>query len=712
MNFPELIARTLLLDLETTLTGKIRHVGAVLNGQTFERTERAGSKAVLEQLDALAQNADFVLGHNLLGHDFPVLKAVSPWLEILKKPVIDTLYLSPLAFPQNPYHRLVKNYKLVRASINNPVEDAKLAASVFSDQWERFIALAEEKPALVDFYHFCFEGSVFNTFSGMGLSAVFSIMAPKVIQTTDEALGSFLAHTAGIVCNNAVREAIPNVLAKAERRPIAAYCMAWLQVAGGNSVLPPWVRYQFPEIPALIKLLRETPCGISDCEYCAKNHNPERQLTRFFGFSSFREKPMTAQGESLQKAIVLDAMGDIPVMGILPTGGGKSLCYQLPALVRYWRRGALTVIISPLQALMKDQVDNLVKKTGTLFAEAVSGLQTPPERGEVFDRIRLGDTAILYISPEQLRSISIRNVLKQREIGCWVFDEAHCLSKWGHDFRPDYLYAARFIREFAKEQNQPVPPVGCFTATAKKSVIEEIGIHFREELDQDLHLYAGGVERENLSFEVIPISAAEKLEKTHEIIHEQLNKTDERAGIIVYAATRAATEGIRDFLHHQGMLAEVFHAGLDVSEKREIIENFVAGDIPVICATNAFGMGIDKENIRLVLHYEMPGSLENYIQEAGRAGRDFKPARCILLYDRQDADKQFKLSAFSEVTQKEIASILRALRRKKRNRQGDIVITSDELARDEAVTDIHKLKPDSRDGKVKTSVAWLERAEW
>jgi len=710
MTFSDLMTRTLLLDLETTRSGKIRHVGAVLNDHIFEKTERAGSKDALSQLEDFAEGSDFVLGHNLLGHDFPVLKTVSPWLNILKKPVIDTLYLSPLAFPQNPYHRLVKNYKLVRSSINNPVEDAKLAASVFSDQWESFVALTETKPALIDFYRFCFQDSVFNGFSGMGLSTVFSRMTTEVIQTPEEALGCFVEHTSRVVCNNAINETMPGVLAKAERRPAAAYCMAWLQVAGGNSVLPPWVRHRFPEIPALIKTLREKPCRNSACDYCAENHDPEKQLTRFFGYPSFRKKPRTIQGNSLQRAIVQDCMGDNPVMGILPTGGGKSLCYQLPALVRSWRRGALTVVISPLQALMKDQVDNLVKKTGTLFAEAVYGLQTAPERGEVFERIRLGDTAILYISPEQLRSNSVRNVLKQREVGCWVFDEAHCLSKWGHDFRPDYLYAGRFIREFAKEQNQSVPPICCFTATAKTSVIEEIGSHFREELDQELCLYAGGVERENLSFEVIPIPAAEKLEKIYEIIDEQLNETDEPAGIIVYAATRRTTEEIRDFLHHQGMLAEAFHAGIQANEKREIIEAFVSGQIPVICATNAFGMGIDKENIRLVLHYEIPGSLENYIQEAGRAGRDLKPARCILLYDAQDANRQFQMGAFSEVNQKEIARILRALRRKKRNQYGEIVVTSDELLRDDDLVDMHNLNPDFRDTKVRTAVSWLERA--
>ena len=525
-----LLNRTLLLDLETTRSGRVRHIGAVLNGHVFEKKERAGSVDTLKQLDEIAEDADFVLGHNLLGHDFPVLKSSSPWLQILQKPVIDTLYLSPIAFPQNPYHRLVKDYKLVRATINNPVEDAKLAASVFKDQWDSFRNISEETPELIDFYRYCFHGSVFNGFSGNGLSSVFSMMSSESIGDFPKALECFASLASGKVCINAVNRTIPDLLADDAKRPAAAFCLAWLQVAGGNSVLPPWVRYRFPEIPSIIQALREIPCGDDQCEYCAENHDPERQLTRFFGYPSFREAPKTEEGESLQRAIVLECMGNHPTMGILPTGGGKSLCYQLPALIRYWRRGTLTVVISPLQALMKDQVDNLMKKTGTLFAESVSGLQTPPERGEVFERIRLGDTAILYISPEQLRSIGVRNVLKQREIGSWVFDEAHCLSKWGHDFRPDYLYAARFIREFAKEQDQPVPPIGCFTATAKTSVIEEISTHFREELGQELKLFAGGVERQNLSFEVIPLSRAEKLERTYEIIQEHLDSNEDPRG--------------------------------------------------------------------------------------------------------------------------------------------------------------------------------------
>ncbi len=705
-----ILKRTIWLDLETTRAGRIRHVGAILSDEVFEKAHNAGSKEVLKQLDEIASKADFVLGHNLLGHDFPILRAASPWLQILKKPVIDTLYLSPLAFPQNPYHRLVKNYKLVRSSINSPVEDARLAASVFSDQFESFAQMAAEKKQMIDFYRFCFQDSIFNTFSGAGISSVFSMMTPPILKTQEDALSCFLDLTEGLVCTGAAEVIIPELLARKETRAAAAYCLAWLQVAGGNSVLPPWVRHRFPEIPKIIKALREDPCGRPNCGYCADNHDPDQHLEKFFGYRSFRKKPMTEKGESLQKAIVSSCLGDKPVMGILPTGGGKSLCYQLPALVRYSRRGTLTVVISPLQALMKDQVDNLVKKTGTLFADAVSGLQTLPERGEVFERIRLGDTAILYISPEQLRSIGVRNVLRQREVGCWVFDEAHCLSKWGHDFRPDYLYAARFIREFAKEQNQEVPPVACFTATAKKDVIEEITNHFREELSHDLLLYQGGVERENLSFQVIPVSAAEKFQRTQVIIESQLQKEREAPGVIVYAATRKSTEEIAEFLRHQGILAEAFHAGLEAGRKREIIADFVSGQIPVICATNAFGMGIDKENIRLVLHFEMPGSLENYIQEAGRAGRDLKPARCVLLYDPHDAGRQFHMGALSEVKRQEIARLLRALRRKKPNQQGEIVVTSDELLRDEDMADLRRSVTQVRDTKVRASIAWLERA--
>jgi ATP-dependent DNA helicase RecQ len=187
MKLSELRSQTLLLDLETTRTGKIRHVGAISNGRIFEKFTRGGSKTVLEELNEFAEDSHFVLGHNLLGHDFPLLKTFAPWLELLEKPFIDTLYLSPIAFPQNPYHRLVKDYKLVRSSISSPVEDAKIAASVFEDQWHGFAAISEKNSELIDFYRFCFQDSFFNGFPGIGLSVVFSAFVPTIIGTADDA---------------------------------------------------------------------------------------------------------------------------------------------------------------------------------------------------------------------------------------------------------------------------------------------------------------------------------------------------------------------------------------------------------------------------------------------------------------------------------------------------------------------------------------------
>jgi ATP-dependent DNA helicase RecQ len=476
-------------------------------------------------------------------------------------------------------------------------------------------------------------------------------------------------------------------------------------VAGGNSVLPAWVRYQFPQTVELLKRLRDTPCDDPSCVYCRRAHDPVGQLNRYFSFSEFRPQPQAEDGSSLQEAIVRRGMGDQPLLAILPTGGGKSLCFQLPAAVRNHRRGVLTVVLSPLQALMKDQVDNLVAKTGCPAA-ALSGLLTPLERGQVLERVRLGDVAILYISPEQLRNNSTIKAIKQREIGCWVFDEAHCLSKWGHDFRPDYLYAARFIRELADDQRTPIPPIACFTATAKRDVVAEILSHFRTELGQELEVFRGGVERDNLRFEVQPTATLEKFARVHELLSERL---DETGCAVVYAATRKGAEQLAEHLSRQGWDAAAFHAGLSAPEKRRIQDEFIGGDVRVICATNAFGMGIDKDDVRMVLHADMPGSLENYLQEAGRAGRDRQPAECVLLYGDDDVETQFALSAISRLTPRDIAQILRGLRRAKRKSEV-LVITSGELLRNEDVDTSFDSDDNMADTKVKTAIAWLERA--
>jgi ATP-dependent DNA helicase RecQ len=313
MPLDELLSRTLLLDVETTKSGKIREIGAILDGRVVQATAGASVGKTLSQVDDLFSGADFVLGHNLLGHDFPVLRTSYPYLAALNKPVIDTLYLSPLAFPQNPYHRLVKDYKLVRSSVSDPVADAKLAASVFRDQWESFRGDGAGLSHPIDLYRLCFEASLFNGFSGEGLAAVFATMGARGFTSPEAALEFLVEATAGAVCRQAVVETASRLLEDPIRRPALAYCLAWLQVAGTNSVLPPWVRYQLPEIAAVLTRLRQTPCGDEGCRYCREHHDPEQNLERFFGFAGFREKPAASDGKSLQRDLARPKKNSRPI---------------------------------------------------------------------------------------------------------------------------------------------------------------------------------------------------------------------------------------------------------------------------------------------------------------------------------------------------------------------------------------------------------------
>ena len=702
MDWQSFLNRCCSLDLETNENGAVFAIAAQFNNQTFQRHTPFKIDSVLQELNKFAAGADFLLGHNLLQHDLPVCRALQPALAFLQKPVVDTLFLSPLAFPENPYHRLVKNYRLVRDGKSDPLLDAKLAESLFQDQW---LALQEQQQHcdILSFYHYAFSGDT----QYEGLQQTLSALGANAINAP-QAFDVFKRLSRGQVCETAFNKVILSYLPDPRKRPALAYVLAWLRVAGGNSVLPPWVRQTFHDVAPALSQLRDIPCSKPTCIYCQQTHNPVAQLQRYFGFAAFRNEPPAADGSSLQQQIVTAALCDTPLFAVLPTGGGKSLCFQLPALVRYQRRGVLTIVISPLQALMKDQVDNLRNKTGAPSAAALYGMLTPPERGEVLKAIQMGDIAVLYVSPEQLRNSGFRKAIAQREIGCWVFDEAHCLSKWGHDFRPDYLYAARFIQEFAAEQQAVLPPVQCFTATAKQDVKDEILDYFRAFLAQELAVFEGGVERDNLQFEVQTIGSNEKYARIQQLLTERLQQTDGSA--IIYCSTQRNTEDIAEFLSQQDWPASAFHAGKDSAEKRHVQESFVDGSIRVIAATNAFGMGIDKENVRLVIHADIPGSLENYLQEAGRAGRDREAAECVLLFDEHDIETQFKLSALSQVDQRDIAQILRGLRRSKKDKNGNVVITSGEILQDDNVETSFDSDDRNAATKIITAVSWLERA--
>ena len=724
----DFVARCLVLDLEV-VDERIREVGAVWGAKEL-RTEVSSSRDAVRRLHEFGNGAEFVVGHNIVAHDRRFIEKYLPGSALLRKPVVDTLYLAPLAKPQQPYHSLVKDYKLIGAEPNDPLADCRLTLKLLEDCWMILQEREEERRMLLSVYRSCFVNS-----KGLeGTSTVKNGTGLLLEQLGGQRLADERVRNGFVyftleqdrpeadrtvrACPHAVRRHLPSLLASPETRPAVAYALAWLTVAGTESVLPRWVHKRFPQASRFLKRIRGVPCGLPACRYCPEHHNPRRKLKQYFGFPGFRETPKTPDGESLQERIVEKGIAGESILAILPTGGGKSLGFQLPAVVHNEQTGALTVVISPLQALMKDQVDNLNSRTETpTLAATLNGLQTMIERRDVLEGIRLGKYALLYVAPEQLRSKSFESAIRQREIAAWVFDEAHCISKWGHDFRPDYLYAARFIKEFSEREGVDIPPIGCFTATAKLDVREEIRSHFRRILGKDLtELSADRIDRENLYFSVEEIPNSQKIRRIDELLREALGSPPNGSGCgsaIVYARSRHRTKHLAEMLHSQGWNAEYFHGGLDPPEKKRVQDAFISGELPVIVATNAFGMGIDKDNVRLVVHADIPGSIENYLQEAGRAGRDGKPADCVLLFTKGDLERQFDLVSRGRLTKRDIAQILRAIRKARRRPEvKEIVVSPGDLLRTPDIDLSFHEEDRYASTRVKTAISWLERARF
>ena len=697
--------RCISIDLEVgKKDSRIHQFAAVRgdSGESFVFKQGQLEKALIE-LDLFAEGAVFLLGHNLVAFDAVHLAAAKPNLRLLRLPRVDTLRINPLAFPRNPYHHLVKHYQdgqLKRGRLNDPELDARLTLDVFKEQYLALKVLGDTSPELLLAWHWL--TTVDETASG--LNSFFTLIRDKTRPSGAAALDAIAKYLDGKTCINSAQTV---VIDAAKYAWPLAYTLAWLSVAGGGSVMPPWVRHQFPEAGQLVQRLRNTSCSNPSCQWCRERHDARKELNRWFGFTDFRPEPVGSDGLPLQKAIVESVMSGHHVLGILPTGTGKSLCYQIPALSRFEKTGALTVVISPLVALMADQVAGLESR-GITTCVSINGLLSMPERADALDRVRLGDVGILIVSPEQLRSSSLRRVLEQREIGAWVLDEAHCLSKWGHDFRPDYRYVGRFIKQMAGKNS--VPPILCLTATAKPDVVADILGHFHEKLEIELQLFDGGANRTNLDFVVMHTSPAEKFSHIYQILIADL-PLDQPGGAIVYCATQKQTQEVAGYLSEKGLTAGYFHAGLSPEVKKHTQTAFVCGDLRVITATNAFGMGIDKPDVRLVIHADIPASLENYLQEAGRAGRDRVPARCVLLYTQEDVERQFSMSARSRLTQREIQAILKALRSldRKKRLNGEVVATAGEILTEDEDAEFQRDQA-TDDTRVRTAISWLEEA--
>ena len=329
-------------------------------------------------------------------------------------------------------------------------------------------------------------------------------------------------------------------------------------------------------------------------------------LQTYFGYTSFRPA---------QEAPVESLLKNEDVVAIMPTGAGKSICFQIPALCK----SGLTVVFSPLISLMKDQVDGLVDQN--ISAALINSTLTQTEFNKTMYDVRSGNIKLLYIAPERLGSNFFCNVLRSMPISQVIVDEAHCISQWGHDFRPSYRLIGDWLASLPKR-----PVVGAFTATATKAVENDIKTLLG--LDH-ANVYVTGFDRPNLSFSVV------RTPKRMDYVVDYVRRHSHENGII-YCSTRKDVERVYDNLTRAGIQTGYYHAGLSDEMRKDMQNKYAFDQLQVMVATNAFGMGIDKSNVRYVLHYQMPRNMESYYQEAGRAGRDGAPAECILLYSGQD----------------------------------------------------------------------------
>jgi ATP-dependent DNA helicase RecQ len=666
------------IDLEIEEgSGKLTSLGAILG--SFEL-----KGASLNDLAAMAQQARTVAGHNLLAHDLAYLREQPKTALVATMPAIDTLLLSVLLRPDRRRHHLDKGYKIATDSRNDPLEDARISRDLLDVLVEAFLALDPD-------FQIILHGLLG---SEQGFAPFFELVFAGERPGVEAVLRNISESFAGKIC---IRADLRRILEKGSV-PLA-FVLSILNSPEPELFTPSWLRFQYPLVDLAFARLRTQACNDPDCSYCAEMLDPIQNLKSIFGFENFRR----FEGDSdipLQEQAVRAALADDSFVVIFPTGGGKSLTFQLPALMRGNVTNALTVVISPLQSLMKDQVDNLRNHHDVTNVTAINGLLSPLEREEAVEKVANGTINLLYLSPEALRSSAMFRLLSGRMIDRFVIDEAHCFSAWGQDFRVDYLYIGKFIKALGEKTKRVRPiPVSCFTATARQEVITDIVHYFQERLGHTMRVFKTDQKRSNLDFTAI--GAAEQDAKMDRLV-ELLESTS--LPTIVYVSRVKTSERLAEGLTKRGFKAAAYNGKMDSRDKIAVQDAFKDNEIPIIVATAAFGMGVDKDNVGLVVHYEISNSLENYQQEAGRAGRDPKmQARCVVLFDVDDLSKHFELLQGTKLNKKDIDQIWTAIKEYKRDR---IVKSALEIAKkagwDEEMRDLET--------RVRSAVNALEEA--
>ena len=692
------------IDIEVIVnSGKIDRLGLVLGSTKKSTTSVNEIKYLLEE-----KKLDFICGHNFIDHDKVFLSktVLNPILE--KTPIIDTLLLSMLLFINKKTHKLDKPYKTEINIENQPLGDAKQTQALFYFLDEKFDNLDTIKKKI--FFNLLNKNRYFSGY----------------FQYKDHNYEKIDIYE---FVKNSVR------CTKLEFKEIEenfslelAFILSFLN-SDKKASISFVVLKKFPKIIELLKKLTFDKSTIDLDEFANQEFNiPSfRDFEKEDNSSNLEKSDLFASEDELskknqrisQKDIIQSAMNDESLLAILPTGGGKTFTFQLPALVKAKIYKGLTVVISPLQALMKNHVDSFKENNQNFSVIAISGYLSPIERMNAISEIENGVVDILYLAPEALRSNSIFKALQRRVIERFVIDEAHCFSSWGHDFRHDYYFVADSIKELEKSSDfQPKIPVSCFTATAKPEVLSDIKNYFKDKLNITLSEFIASSKRYNLKYRVIEVSSKE--DKYEELIRVLTNSGKKPTIIYIPQNAReckilSETLNVDERLSYLDLVIEPFYSKIDDEienkkrvgrNKGEILNDFIDNKIDIVIATTAFGMGIDKPDIQCVIHYEQSDSLESYLQESGRGARKEElEAECIVLYSKDDFNRTFSKLNSAKLEYHEIDRVVKELQKIKRE---EIYLSPKEIAQKMGIdTDDSKIDYDTM---IKTALLELEQA--
>lgn len=663
-------------------------------GLLIDNTKEA-TTSISDIIDIFKQKQPkFICGHNFIKHDKFFLSQTSLNPIFNEIPVIDTLYLSMLLFVNKKTHKLSKPYKIELNIENQPLGDAEQTRELFLLLNTKFDSLDKELQNIFSFL--LYKSKFFNGF--------FSYKALKI---KDINIYNILKDK--IFCSQNEFEEIENNYPEE-----LAFIISYLY-SDNKASISSVILFYYPKIVSILKLITFTKNKI----------NLEEFAINEFNISSFRkfEKETTDlfnTGNISQKDIIINSLDNTSLLVILPTGGGKTFTFQLPALIKAQSYKGLTVVVSPLQALMKNHVDSFKEKNQNFRVVAISGYLTPIERMNIITEVENGVVDILYLAPEALRSNSIFKALKKRIIERFVIDEAHCFSSWGHDFRHDYYFIANTIKELENESKfQSKIPVSCFTATAKPEVLNDIKKYFFDKLNIELKEFIASSKRYNLKYRAIEVLT--KKDK-YELLIKELTKNGKKPTIIYIPQNAKECKELSKTLNNDerlfefDLVIEPFYSKIDDEienkkrkgrNKSEILNDFINNKIDIVIATTAFGMGIDKSDIQTVIHYEQSDSLESYLQESGRGARDENlEAQCIVLYSKNDFNKTFAQLNHSKVDLHEIQRIVKELKKYKKI---ELNISPKDLAK--------KMGIDTEDSKIdyesiiKTALLELEQCD-